>query len=238
MSKSAKRYTRKEKKSLSLAPTPKQERRISLTPQTENQRTYANHLNTQDLIFTIGCAGTGKTYMAATKAAMMYNDAQIKRIIITRPNIPSSRSLGAFPGTLEEKMAPWVLPVIEILRGHLGRVKVETMLKDRNIVVEPFETMRGRTFDDAFILLDEAQNTTYDELKMFLTRLGEGSKVVVNGDVAQTDLKHTSGLRTIINIIKGQMLAYPVVEMTEEDIVRSDVCADWIRAFSKHEKRP
>tara|TARA_B110000908_G_scaffold146116_1_gene176886 strand:+ start:1762 stop:2292 length:531 start_codon:yes stop_codon:yes gene_type:complete len=176
--------------------------------------------------------------MAATKAAMMYNDAQIKRIIITRPNIPSSRSLGAFPGTLEEKMAPWVLPVIEILRGHLGRVKVETMLKDRSIVVEPFETMRGRTFDDAFILLDEAQNTTYDELKMFLTRLGEGSKVVVNGDVAQTDLKHTSGLRTIINIIKGQMLAYPVVEMTEEDIVRSDVCADWIRAFSKHEKRP
>jgi phosphate starvation-inducible PhoH-like protein len=96
--------------------------------------------------------------------------------------------------------------------------------------------MRGRTFDDAFIILDEAQNTTYDQLKMFLTRIGKNSSVVVNGDVQQTDLQQNSGLHKIITIIKSQMLPFPVIEMTEDDIVRSDICATWIKAFLKHER--
>jgi phosphate starvation-inducible PhoH-like protein len=126
---------------------------------------------------------------------------------------------------------------MDVLSKHLGKIKVEKMLEDGNIVVEPFSVMRGKSFDDAFIILDEAQNTTYTELKMFLTRIGEDTHVVINGDMAQTDLDEKSGLRRIIHMIKSQMLPFPVIEMTEDDIVRSDVCATWIRAFLKEEAK-
>lgn len=236
MSNNARRNTRRQKAEKGFVPTPKSPRVIELIPQTFNQCLYANALQGDDLIFVTGCAGTGKTYMAATMAAKMYNERAIRRIVITRPNISSGKGLGFFPGTLQEKMAPWIAPIIEVLKKHLGREKVEGMIKDGHILIEPFETMRGRTFDDAFVILDEAQNTTYEELKMFLTRIGQNSKVVVNGDIQQTDLKENSGLRKIITIIKQQMLAFPVIEMTEDDILRSDVCATWIKAFMKYEK--
>lgn len=236
MSKNARRFSRRQKTEQGFAPTPKSPKVIELLPQTFNQRFYAKALQEDDLIFVTGCAGTGKTYMAATMAAKMFVERRIRRIVITRPNVASGKGLGFFPGDLHEKMAPWIAPIIEVLKKHLGREKVDAMIKDGTIVIEPFETMRGRTFDDAFVILDEAQNTTYDELKMFLTRIGQDSRVVVNGDVQQTDLKQNSGLRKIITIIKSQMLPFPVVEMTEEDILRSDVCATWIKAFSKYEK--
>ena len=236
MSKNARRYTRRQKADQGFVPTPKSPKTIELVPQTFNQRLYAKALADDDLIFVTGCAGTGKTYMAATMAAKMFNDRSIRRIVITRPNVASGKGLGFFPGTLQEKMAPWIAPIIEVLKKHLGREKVEAMIKDGHIVIEPFETMRGRTFDDAFVILDEAQNTTYDELKMFLTRIGQNTTVVINGDIQQTDLRENSGLWKIINIIKKQMLPFPVIEMTEDDILRSDVCATWIKAFIKYEK--
>lgn len=236
MSRNARRYSRKQKAERGFVPTPNTPKTIELIPQTVNQQLYAKALIADDLIFTIGCAGTGKTYMAATMAAKMYYERRVRKIVITRPNIASGKGLGYFPGTLQEKMSPWISPVVEILKRHLGTQKVEAMMRDGTLVVEPFETMRGRTFDNAFVLLDEAQNTTYEELKMFLTRIGKNSKVVVNGDVAQTDLHQKSGLRKIIQIIKQQMLPFPIIEMTERDILRSDVCATWIKAFAHHEK--
>ena len=238
MSKNARRYTRQRKQEVGEAPTPKYVKTIELLAKTYNQQIYVRALNQDPLIFVIGCAGTGKTYMAATQAAKLYHEHKIKKIVITRPNVAAGgRDIGYFKGGLAEKMVPWVAPLIDVLKKHLGKTKVEKMLADGNIVVEPFSVMRGKSFDDAFIILDEAQNTTYVELKMFLTRIGENTKVVVNGDVAQTDLAEKSGLRRIISMVKGQMLPFPVIEMTVDDIVRSDVCATWIKAFIKEEKK-
>ena len=236
MSKNAKRYSRKEKVQSGFVPTPKKIKTIEICAKTYNQQTYAEALKRDPLIFVIGCAGTGKTYMAASMAAKLYNERNIRHIVITRPNVASGKGLGFFPGTLDEKMQPWVAPIVQVLVKHLGAQRVSAMKKDGSLVIEPFETMRGRTFDNAFVLLDEAQNTTYEQLKMFLTRLGSSSRAVVNGDVQQTDLKNDSGLSKIIHITKSQMLPYPVIEMTEDDIVRSDICATWIKAFLKHER--
>lgn len=236
MSRNAKRFSRREKLEQGFIPTPQQVKTIELVAKTYNQKIYAAALIKDPLIFVTGCAGTGKTYMASTMAAKMFHERSIRRIVITRPNIASGKGLGFFPGDLEEKMAPWVAPIIQVLVKHLGQQRVDAMKKDGSLVIEPFETMRGRTFDDAFVILDEAQNTTYEELKMFLTRIGQNTKVVVNGDVQQTDLKQHSGLRKIINITKAQMLPYPVIEMTEDDILRSDICATWIKAFIKYER--
>lgn len=238
MSKNARRFSRREKASTGLPPTPMHPKTIELCGKTYNQQIYVKALREDDLVFVTGCAGTGKTFLASTAAAKMYVERQIRRIVITRPNIAAGKGLGFFPGDLHEKMAPWVLPIIEVLKKHLGAQKVEAMIKDGHILIEPFETMRGRSFDDAFIILDEAQNCSYHELKMFLTRIGQNTKVVVNGDVQQTDLHQNSGLRKIITIIKSQMLSFPVIEMTEDDIVRSDICATWIRAFLKYERHP
>jgi len=237
MSKNAKRYTRRTKREDdTLSPTPKVKKSIELVPKTYNQKIYANALNTDDLIFVTGCAGTGKTYMAATQAAKMYYNGQIEKIILSRPNVAADgKGIGFFKGTLQEKMAPWAAPLVDVLKKHLGPVKVDMMIKDEDIIIEPFSTMRGKSFENSFVILDEAQNTTYIELKMFLTRIGENTKTVVNGDIAQTDLAEHSGLNRIIRITKAQMLPFPVVEMTVDDIVRSDICATWIKAFMEAE---
>lgn len=236
MSNNARRYTRRKKREEGVAPTPKHAKTIELCAQTYNQKIYAAALNKDPLVFVVGCAGTGKTYMAATMAAKMYYEGKITQIVITRPNVAAGgKDIGYFKGDLHEKMAPWVSPLIDVFKKHLGKVKVEAMINDGAILIEPFSVMRGKSFDNSFIILDEAQNTTYQELKMFLTRIGENTHVVVNGDIAQSDLDERSGLKRIIHIIKSQMLHFPVVEMTQDDIVRSDVCATWIKAFIKYE---
>lgn len=236
MSNNARRYTRRKKREEGVTPTPKHAKTIELCAQTYNQKIYAAALNKDPLVFVVGCAGTGKTYMAATMAAKMYYEGKITQIVITRPNVAAGgKDIGYFKGDLHEKMAPWVSPLIDVFKKHLGKVKVEAMINDGAILIEPFSVMRGKSFDNSFIILDEAQNTTYQELKMFLTRIGENTHVVVNGDIAQSDLDERSGLKRIIHIIKSQMLPFPVVEMTQDDIVRSDVCATWIKAFIKYE---
>jgi phosphate starvation-inducible PhoH-like protein len=164
----------------------------------------------------------------------MYQKGRINKIILTRPNIPSSRSLGAFKGTLEEKMAPWTAPVVDVLRKSLGGA-YDTGVKNGAIIVIPFETMRGSSFNDAFVILDEAQNTTPDEIKMFVTRVGENCRVVINGDIKQSDVKHTSGLSVLIKMADRYDLPVPVVEFTLDDVVRSPECKMWIEAFDKYE---
>jgi len=236
MSKMARRYTRKKKVQNGDEPTPKQPKKIEILAKSERQRDYLNALRRNSLIFSTGCAGTGKTYVAVSFACQLYLDRRIKQIILTRPNIAAGgKSLGFFPGERDEKMMNWMRPVLKVMEKHLGKDKVRQMLSAGEILIEPFETMRGESFENAFVLLDEAQNASYDELKMFLTRIGEDTLTVIDGDVGQTDLARDSGLRRIINIAKRQMLPYPVIEFTSDDIVRGDVCASWIKAFLAEE---
>lgn len=202
-----------------------------IQPKTEKQADYLAALKSSDQVVSIGPAGTGKTWIAATYAADLLRTRKISKIVITRPNVPCGRSLGFFPGTLEEKFTPWCIPVMEAIGDRMGRGALEIAIKRGDIEMAPFETIRGRTFRDAFVLLDEAQNTTVSEMKVFLTRIGEGTKVVIDGDAAQTDLRETSGLRAVIGMIKRQMLPVPLIEFDRGDIVRSDITRMWIEAF-------
>lgn len=206
---------------------------VQLLPKTEKQREYIEALKVSPQIIVTGPAGTGKTYIAATKAVQLFQANVVDKIILTRPNVASGRSLGFFPGSLEEKIGPWIVPFVEVFEEHLGKEATEIAMKKGNISVVPFEVMRGRTFKEAFVILDEAQNASPHELKMFLSRVGENAQVVLNGDIMQSDLRSESGLAKIIEIIKKQKLDVPVIEFTVDDIVRSDICAMWIKAFIK-----
>lgn len=205
---------------------------LQLTPMNEKQRLYLDALQNSPQVIVCGCSGTGKTYMAARHAANLYLTRQINKIVITRPNVSTGPSLGALPGDKDEKFAPWAAPVLDVLVEMLGKGKVATDIKNGNIELAPLSMMRGRSFKNAFVILDEAQNTTVAELKMFLTRIGEGCHVVVNGDVKQTDLKgDQSGLAKAIHIAKAMKMDVPVIEFGIEDIVRSDICKQWIIGF-------
>jgi len=145
--------------------------------------------------------------------------------------ISVGKEIGILPGDLGEKVAPWALPVLDVLTKHLGKGAVETGIKNGNIELAPLALMRGRSFDDAFIICDEAQNITTHELKMLLTRVGEGSTIVLNGDVQQTDLKDGDGLTRITHLAKKHNLPIPIVEFDLDDIVRSGICEQWVRVF-------
>lgn len=204
-----------------------------LIPRTDNQKLLIDALKEYSQVFILGPAGTGKTYVTATYAADLYTLKEIDKIVITRPHIAVGKDIGFLPGTLEEKTYPWALPVLDVLQKHLGKGAVETGIKNDNIEMAPLALMRGRSFDNAFIIVDEAQNITTHELKMLLTRVGEGSTIVLNGDVQQSDLKEADGLSKVIHLAKKHMLPVPVIEFGVEDIVRSDICAQWVKVFMK-----
>lgn len=206
---------------------------FNLVPLNDNQRNYITALQASPQVIVTGHSGTGKTFIAATFAANLYATRQIEKIVLTRPNVSVGKDLGYFKGTLEEKFAPWVAPVMDVLNEQLGRGVVETGIKNGNIEMAPLSTMRGRSFHNAFIILDEAQNTTIPEIKMFLTRIGNQCKVVVNGDVRQSDLNQQSGLSKVLHMVKKYHMNIPVIEFGVNDIVRSDICRDWIVAFDK-----
>jgi len=206
-------------------------RTVKLSPMNDNQRLYLNALDTSQQVIVCGSSGTGKTYIAATYAANMYANREIDKIILTRPNVSVGKDLGYFPGTLEEKFAPWAAPVLDVLNEQLGKGTVETGIKSGNIEMAPLSTMRGRSFKNAFIILDEAQNTTVPEMKMFLTRIGKDCTVVINGDIKQSDIGSHSGLSKIIHLAKKHYLPIPIIEFGVDDIVRSDICKMWIIAF-------
>ena len=195
------------------------------------QAEYLSALRHSPQVVVLGPAGTGKTWIAATYAADLYRDGKIRRIILTRPNVPCGRSLGFFPGTLEDKFAPWATPIIEAIKERIGAPAYDIALKNGDIEMVPFEVMRGRSWKNAFVLLDEAQNTSVLEIKTFLTRIGEDCITVINGDVNQSDIDVGSGLHKIIDMIRRMDLPVPVIAFTLDDIVRSGVCAMWVRAF-------
>ena len=204
-----------------------------LLPLNTAQAAYLDALKSSDQIAVLGPAGTGKTWMAATYAADLYRQGRISKIILTRPNVPAGRSLGFFPGSLSEKFGPWAAPIIDAIADRIGRAAYEIAVKNGDIELVPFEVMRGRSWREAFILLDEAQNATVSEMKTFLTRAGEGCTVVINGDVSQCDLREGSGLRIVLQLISSQQLPVTVIEFTPDDIVRSGSCAMWVRAFEE-----
>ena len=204
-----------------------------IVPKTDNQAKLINAIASSKQVLILGPAGTGKTYVTATCAADLYILKEIDKIVITRPHVAVGKDIGFLPGTLEEKAQPWALPVLDVLVKHLGRGAVDTGLKAGNIEVATLALMRGRSFDDAFIIVDEAQNIDIPEIKMLLTRVGEGSTIVLNGDIQQSDLKGTSGLAKIIHLSKKYMLDAPVVEFGIDDIVRSGICAEWVKVFMK-----
>lgn len=205
--------------------------RPELYPMNEMQREYIRAIFENDMVCVMGPAGTGKTYIAAALASRMYFDGEIEKIVLTRPNVSPSESLGFFPGSITDKMAPWVAPFTDVIKQQLGRGVYDTMLKNGNLEIAPFETMRGRSFNDAFVILDEAQNTTAREIEMFVTRVGEKSRVIINGDVMQSDLSGQNGLLKIIQMIGRCRLPVPIIEFQMEDIVRSPLCKMWIEAF-------
>lgn len=204
---------------------------FDLQPMNEKQRLYIDALKAYDQTIVCGYSGTGKTFIAATMAANMYTLKLIDKIVLTRPNVSVGKDLGYFPGDLNEKFGPWATPVLDVLQERLGKGVVETGVKNGNIELAPMSVMRGRSFKNSFVILDEAQNTTIAEMKMFLTRIGEGSKVVINGDVKQSDIKEQSGLSKIIHLAKKYHMDIPVIEFGIDDIVRSDICKQWLIAF-------
>jgi phosphate starvation-inducible PhoH-like protein len=195
------------------------------------QKEYIRAIFENDMVCVMGPAGTGKTYIAATLASRLYFDGEIDKIVLTRPNISPSESLGFFPGTINEKLAPWVAPFTDVIRQQLGDGTYDTMLKNGNLEIAPFETMRGRSFNNAFVILDEAQNTSPKEMEMFVTRIGENSRVIINGDVMQSDLVGANGLLKAIQLINRLKLPVPIIEFQVQDIVRSALCKMWIEAF-------
>jgi phosphate starvation-inducible PhoH-like protein len=205
---------------------------VEILPRNENQRLYLEALQTSYQVIVTGCAGTGKTYIAASWAASQYRKKSIDRIIITRPHVAVGKDIGYLPGDLSEKTLPWALPVIDVLQKHLGKGEVETAIKNGNIEVVPLALIRGRSFDDALLIVDEAQNLTVHEMKAMLTRVGENCQIILDGDIEQVDLKESSGLSKIVHLAKKHQMNMPVIEFTIDDVVRSAICKEWLRAFA------
>lgn len=204
-----------------------------IVPRTDNQGKLLQALANSSQVFILGPAGTGKTYVTATYAADQYTLKEVDKIVVTRPHVAVGKELGFLKGDLHEKTMPWALPVLDVLEKHLGKGAVETGIKNGNIEMAPLALMRGRSFDNAFIIVDEAQNITTHELKMLLTRVGEGSTIVLNGDAQQSDLKEADGLSKVIHLAKKHLLDVPIIEFGVDDIVRSGICAEWVKVFMK-----
>ncbi|MGI6112912.1 MAG: PhoH family protein [Mahellales bacterium] len=205
---------------------------------TLGQKKYVNAMKHNDIVFGIGPAGTGKTYLATSMAVMALKNKEVSRIILTRPAVEAGEKLGFLPGDLQNKVDPYLRPLYDALYDIIGPESYQKLQEKGTIEVAPLAYMRGRTLDDAFIILDEAQNTTVEQMKMFLTRIGFGSKAVITGDITQIDLPmgKKSGLKHVINIladIKGIDFAY----LTHKDVVRHELVQKIIKAYEKYEKQ-
>lgn len=176
---------------------------------------------------------THNTYVSATYAANEYQLKNINKIVITRPHVSVGKELGFLKGDLEDKVKPWCAPVLDVLEEHLGKGVVDTAIKNNNIEMAPLALMRGRSFNNAIVLLDEAQNVTFQEIKMLTTRIGEGSTLIINGDLKQSDLRDTDGLTTIVGLVKKYDLPIPVIEYSIDDVVRSGITKQWLEVFEK-----
>ena len=206
-----------------------------LAAKTVNQRRYLEAMERNDLVFGIGPAGTGKTYLAVAMAVSALLNKQVSRIVLTRPAVEAGERLGFLPGTLQEKVDPYLRPLYDALHEMLDSERVEKLLERNVIEVAPIAFMRGRTLNDSFIILDEAQNTTAEQMKMVITRQGFNSKMVVNGDVTQIDLPtgRRSGLMDAVEVLKG-VEGISFVQFDERDVVRHTLVQRIVRAYERY----
>lgn len=211
---------------------------ISIKAKTLGQKEYVDNIKKNDITICIGPAGTGKTYLAVAMAAKSFNKEEVSRIILTRPAVEAGESLGFLPGDLKEKVDPYLRPLYDALFDIFGAEKFSRLMDKGAIEVAPLAYMRGRTLDNAFIILDEAQNTTTEQMKMFLTRLGYGSKAVVTGDVTQIDLPSNkkSGLIIASEILKN-VSGIGISLLNEKDVVRHELVQRIIKAYEKYENK-
>ncbi len=207
----------------------------TIRPKTLNQKRYADAIDKHTIVFGIGPAGTGKTYLAMAKAVRALQVKQVSRIILTRPAVEAGERLGFLPGTLYEKIDPYLRPLYDALHDMVDPDSIPKLIAGGTIEIAPLAYMRGRTINDSFIILDEAQNTTAEQMKMFLTRLGFGSKIVVTGDVTQVDLPvgQTSGLRVVQGILDG-IPDIHFARLTSHDVVRHKLVGKIVDAYERH----
>lgn len=209
---------------------------LVVRPKSPNQKKLVDASYKNDLVFALGPAGTGKTYIAVALAVRALKNREVKRIIITRPAVEAGENLGFLPGDLQEKLDPYLRPIYDALGDMVPSEKLRFYQENRVIEIAPLAYMRGRTLHDAFVLLDEAQNTTSEQIKMFLTRMGPNSKVIINGDQSQVDLplKQKSGLRESLRILNG-VKGIGVVNLSGRDVVRHRLVKSIIEAYEKSE---
>jgi len=200
-------------------------------PKNKKQDYLIKSIKLNPITVTIGCAGTGKTYCSAGTVALLYMQGKYDKIVITRANVPTGKTLGHFPGTIQDKMTPWLLPMLEVFEKAFGKEKYKYLMNKSEIEIQPIETIRGRSYENALVLVDEAQNLSMDELKAISTRLGQNSKLILMGDPAQSDVRNGEDLIRFCKLVKKSGIILPVIEFTVDDIVRSDIVADLVRMF-------
>jgi len=207
--------------------------RFNVLPKNEKQDLLIHSIKACPITVTIGCAGTGKTYCSTGTIAQLFTNSRngYEKIILTRANVPTGKTLGHFPGTIQEKMEPWLMPMLEVLKKAFGSGKFEYMKNKGQIEIQPIETIRGRSYENALVLVDEAQNLCMDELKAITTRIGENTKLVLMGDPAQSDVRNGRDLVNFCYKVRKTGINMPVVEFGVSDIVRSDIVADLVKMF-------
>ena len=213
---------------------PQKTRNIQLIPRNRNQETYILSLlnDAKNIVFGIGPAGTGKTMLACQAAVKNFLDGTVDRIVVTRPAVSADEDLGFLPGTLEEKMAPWTRPIFDVFREHFYAGEIEGMIKEGVIEISPLAYMRGRTFKDSYIIADEMQNATPNQMKMLLTRIGQGSKMVVTGDLAQADRLKDNGLIDFISHLRDfESTRIDIVDFHKGDIERHPAVAEVLEVY-------
>lgn len=209
----------------------------AITPRTENQQKLVNAYNENDMIFSIGPAGSGKTYISIALAVRALKNKEIRKIILSRPAVEAGEKLGFLPGDMKEKIDPYLQPLYDALQDMIPAQKLNEYMEQNVIQIAPLAFMRGRTLNDAVVILDEAQNTTTQQIKMFLTRMGQNTKMIINGDMTQIDLPRSvkSGLKEACEILRS-VKGIGFVEMNEKDIVRHKLVTRIVNAYDKHER--
>jgi phosphate starvation-inducible PhoH-like protein len=225
-------------KGLAEAGRPRTLGKKTITPKSLNQRLYVDAIKRHDMVFGIGPSGTGKTYLAVAMAVDALLSRTVTRIILARPAVEAGERLGFLPGTLQEKVDPYLRPLYDALYDVLDPERTERMIEKGTIEIAPIAFMRGRTLNDAFVILDEAQNTTSEQMKMFLTRLGFNSKAVITGDITQVDLPEgrRSGLMEAVDVV-SRVLGISFVYFTERDVVRHQLVQRIIRAYEEYDQQ-
>ena len=214
---------------------PQKKQRVQLSPRNANQELYVRKLqdDAKSIILAIGPAGTGKTMLAVQNGIRLFQEGKVDKIIVTRPAVSVDEDLGFLPGTLNEKMGPWTRPIFDVLGEYYQQKDIAKMLEDGTIEISPLAYMRGRTFKNAYIIADECQNTTVNQMKMLLTRLGENSRMVVTGDLAQADRLNDNGLINFCNLLGGKqgLKHVDIVQFNAKDIERHNAVKEVLALY-------